>query len=52
MGYQTPNIDRIANEGVVFTDYYALSNWETWIAATAPSTSPARTNACTASPVR
>jgi len=23
MGYQTPNIDRIAKEGVAFTDYYA-----------------------------
>lgn len=23
MGYKTPNIDRIANEGAVFTDYYA-----------------------------
>ena len=23
MGYQTPNIDRIASEGVMFTDYYA-----------------------------
>ena len=23
MGYQTPNIDRVANEGVLFTDYYA-----------------------------
>ena len=23
MGYQTPNIDRIAKEGVGFTDYYA-----------------------------
>ncbi len=22
MGYQTPNIDRIANEGIIFTDYY------------------------------
>jgi arylsulfatase len=22
MGYQTPNIDRIANEGMLFTDYY------------------------------
>ena len=22
MGYQTPNIDRIANEGLIFTDYY------------------------------
>ena len=23
MGYQTPNIDRVANEGLMFTDYYA-----------------------------
>jgi len=23
MGYQTPNIDRVANAGVMFTDYYA-----------------------------
>ena len=23
MGYQTPNIDKIADEGVAFTDYYA-----------------------------
>nr|WP_246184850.1 arylsulfatase [Paracoccus aestuariivivens] len=23
MGYQTPNIDSIANEGLIFTDYYA-----------------------------
>ena len=23
MGYQTPNIDRIAKEGVTFTDYYS-----------------------------
>lgn len=23
MGYKTPNIDRIANEGIAFTDYYA-----------------------------
>ncbi len=22
VGYRTPNIDRIANEGVMFTDYY------------------------------
>ena len=22
MGYKTPNIDRIANEGILFTDYY------------------------------
>ena len=23
MGYRTPNIDRVAREGVAFTDYYA-----------------------------
>ena len=23
MGYRTPNIDRVAAEGVLFTDYYA-----------------------------
>jgi arylsulfatase A-like enzyme len=23
MGYQTPNIDRLANEGMLFTDFYA-----------------------------
>jgi arylsulfatase len=23
MGYQTPNIDRLAGEGIMFTDYYA-----------------------------
>lgn len=23
MGYNTPNIDRVANEGMIFTDYYA-----------------------------
>ena len=22
MGYRTPNIDRVANEGMIFTDYY------------------------------
>ena len=23
VGYQTPNIDRVANEGIMFTDYYS-----------------------------
>ena len=23
MGYKTPNIDRVAKEGMIFTDYYA-----------------------------
>ena len=26
MGYQTPNIDRIAKEGAIFTDAYAQQN--------------------------
>ena len=26
MGYKTPNIDRIAKEGALFTDYYAEQN--------------------------
>jgi hypothetical protein len=25
MGYKTPNIDRIATDGVIFTDYYMSS---------------------------
>ena len=28
MGYQTPNIDRIANEGAIFTDAYAQWRFE------------------------
>ncbi|HTE95651.1 MAG TPA: sulfatase-like hydrolase/transferase, partial [Bradyrhizobium sp.] len=27
MGYRTPNIDRIAKEGMIFTDYYAEQSW-------------------------
>jgi arylsulfatase len=26
MGYRTPHIDRIANEGMIFTDYYAVQS--------------------------
>ena len=26
MGYRTPNIDRIADEGMIFTDYYGEQN--------------------------
>jgi len=26
MGYHTPNIDRIANEGILFTDYYGVQS--------------------------
>ena len=27
MGYRTPNIDRIGNEGVAFTDFYAQQSF-------------------------
>ena len=27
MGYRTPNIDRIASEGGIFTDYYDSRTW-------------------------
>jgi arylsulfatase len=27
MGYETPNIDRIANKGLSFTDYYAQQSF-------------------------
>jgi arylsulfatase len=27
MGYKTPNIDRLAKDGVMFTDYYAEQSW-------------------------
>ena len=36
MGYQTPNIDRVVNEGIIFTDYYAEQS------CTAGRSSPAR----------
>src|SRR3989337_2949231 len=26
MGYKTPNIDRVAREGMMFTDYYAVQS--------------------------
>ena len=39
MGYQTPNIDRIAAEGVRFTDYYG----EQSCTAAGRRSSPART---------
>src|SRR5262245_4086750 len=38
MGYRTPNIDRIAREGMMFTDYYA----EQSCTAGRPRSSPAR----------
>ena len=38
MGYRTPNIDRIANEGAIFTDYYGQQSYR----LVAPRLSPAR----------
>ena len=43
MGYQTPNIDRIANEGVYFTDYYAQQSCTAGRAAFITGQSPIRT---------
>ncbi len=33
MGYRTPNIDRIAREGMIFTDYYGEQSWNATPAA-------------------
>jgi arylsulfatase A-like enzyme len=38
MGYRTPNIDRIAHEGIAFTDYYGQQS-----CTAGPRSSPART---------
>jgi arylsulfatase A-like enzyme len=43
MGYRTPNIDRIANEGAVFTDYYAQQSCTAGRAALITGQSPMRT---------
>ncbi|MGE0649284.1 MAG: arylsulfatase [Alphaproteobacteria bacterium] len=43
MGYQTPNIDRIANEGVAFTDYYAQQSCTAGRAAFIGGNVPVRT---------
>ena len=42
-GYQTPNIDRIANEGVLFTDYYAEQSCTAGRSAFITGQSPIRT---------
>ena len=34
MGYKTPNIDRLAKEGAIFTDYYAENSCTAGRAAT------------------
>ncbi len=43
MGYQTPNIDRIAKEGVAFTDYYAQQSCTAGRAAFISGFVPVRT---------
>jgi arylsulfatase len=43
MGYQTPNIDRIAREGVGFTDYYAQQSCTAGRAAFIGGSVPVRT---------
>ncbi len=43
MGYQTPNIDRIASEGLAFTDYYAQQSCTAGRAAFIGGNVPVRT---------
>ena len=43
MGYQTPNIDRIASEGVAFTDYYGQQSCTAGRAAFLNGSVPVRT---------
>ena len=43
MGYQTPNIDRVANEGVTFTDYYGQQSCTAGRAAFIDPPEPLRT---------
>ncbi len=43
MGYQTPNIDQIAKDGIAFTDYYAQQSCTAGRAAFIGGTNPLRT---------
>ncbi len=43
MGYQTPNIDRIAKEGIEFTDYYGQQSCTAGRAAFITGQNPLRT---------
>src|SRR5450631_464409 len=43
MGYRTPNIDRVANEGVAFTDFYAQQSCTAGRAAFITGQNPVRT---------
>ena len=43
MGYRTPNIDRIAREGAIFTDYYGQQSCTAGRAAVITGQAPIRT---------
>ena len=43
MGYRTPNIDSIANEGALFTDWYGQQSYTAGRAAFITGQSPIRT---------
>ena len=43
MGYRTPNIDRVGNEGIAFTDYYAQQSCTAGRAAFITGQNPIRT---------
>ena len=43
MGYQTPNIDRIANEGMMFTDFYGEQSCTAGRSAMVTGQHPVRT---------
>jgi arylsulfatase len=43
MGFRTPNIDRVANEGIAFTDYYAQQSCTAGRAAFITGQNPIRT---------
>jgi len=43
MGYRTPSIDRVANEGVAFTDYYAQQSCTAGRSAFITGQNPIRT---------
>ncbi len=42
MGYKTPNIDRVAREGIAFTDYYAQQSCTAGRAAFISGSAPVR----------
>jgi len=46
MGYRTPNIDRIANEGAILTDYYGQQSCTAGRAAFITGQSPMRMRGC------